>query len=93
MLRMSEDIQQEVGWNEMISFSDPFKLLSMATEFEKAGVITYAITLYTKVLDKYPDTFEAVAAKLALFLIAGRFESEGKKNMAISLVRRISTNR
>ncbi len=71
--------------------SGPFKLLNMANEFERAGVTTYAIDLYTKILDKFPGTFEAVAARLALFLIASRYETEGKKETAISLIRRIST--
>ena len=89
MLAMSENIQGENTWNEIVSPSGPFKLLSMANEFERAGVISYAIDLYTKILDKYPDTFEAVASRLALFLIASRYEQEGKKELAISLIRKI----
>ncbi len=90
MIGVSEDIHGENFRNDVISSTGPFKLLSMANEFEKAGVVSYAIDLYTKILDKYPDTFEAVASKLALFLIASRYESEGKKESAISLIRKIS---
>ncbi len=93
MLSVSEDVESENGRNEMVSSSTPFKLLSMANEFERAGVVLHAIDLYTKILDKYPETFEAVAAKLALFLIANRYECEGKKESAISLIRRISTTK
>ena len=52
-------------WNSMgdiTSTSDPFKLLNLANEFDRAGVLTYAIELYIKILDQYPDTLEAVAA-------------------------------
>lgn len=92
MIGVSEDIQGENFRNEIISSSGPFKLLSMANEFERAGVLTYAVDLYIKILDKYPDTFEAVASRLALFLIASRYEEEGNKESAISLIRRISTD-
>lgn len=90
MIGVSEDLHRENFRNEVISPSGPFRLLSLANEFEKAGVTSYAIDLYTKILDKYPDTFEAVASRLALFLIASRYESEGKKEPAISLIRKIS---
>lgn len=90
MIGVSEDIHGENVGNEVFSSPGPFKLLLMANEFEKAGVVSYAIDLYTKILDKYPETFEAVASKLALFLIASRYEREGRKESAISLIRKIS---
>jgi len=93
MLLAPEGNQGGYGPGEMTSPSGPFKLLNLANEFERAGVTTYSIDLYTKILDKYPDTFEAVAARLALFLIANRYENEGKKETAISLIRRISTQK
>lgn len=87
---MKEDINGENEQNDIIYSSSPFKLLSMANEFEKAGVVSYAIDIYMKLLDKYPETFEAVASRLALFLLAGRYEEEGKTESAISLIRKIS---
>lgn len=87
---MTEDIHGENDQDDSIYSSSPFKLLSMANEFEKAGVVSYAIDLYMKLLDKYPETFEAVASRLALFLLAGRYEEEGKTESAISLIRKIS---
>ena len=79
MIGVSENIQCENVRCEVTSSSGPFKLLCMANEFERAGVVSYAIDIYTKILDKYPGTFEAVASRLALFLIASRYECEGKK--------------
>ena len=90
MLFEPEEVRSEMGLGEVAYSSTPFKLLTMANEFEKAGVITYAVDLYAKILDKYPDTFEAVASKLTLFLIASRYECEGKKELAISLIRKIN---
>ncbi|MDI6810025.1 MAG: hypothetical protein QME66_13855, partial [Candidatus Eisenbacteria bacterium] len=52
MIGVSEDIYGENVRNEVFSPPGPFKLLSMANEFEKAGVVSYAIDLYTKILDK-----------------------------------------
>ncbi len=80
-------------WNSMgdiTSTSDPFKLLNMANEFDRAGVLTYAVELYIKILDQYPDTMEAVAARLAVFLIAKGYENEGNKETAIALVRKVT---
>ncbi|OGW57064.1 MAG: hypothetical protein A2Y48_09865 [Nitrospirae bacterium RIFCSPLOW2_12_42_9] len=91
MFSMPEEFSITNGMGEMTNFSAPFKLLSMANEFERAGVILYAVELYTKILDNYPDTFEAVASRLALFLIASRYENDGKKESAIAIIRRIST--
>lgn len=70
--------------------SCPFKLLSMANEFEKAGILSYAVELYMKIIDAHPDTFEAVASKFALFLIASRYELEGRIEEAISIIRKIN---
>ena len=73
-----------------IASRGPCKFLSIAKEFEKAGVVSYAIDVYTKIIDKYPDTFEAVASRLALFLIASRYEENGEKELAISLMKRLN---
>ncbi len=73
-----------------ITSRGPCKLLSMAGEFEKAGVVSYAIDVYTKIIDKYPDTFEAVASRLALFMIASRYEENGEKEPAIPLMKRLN---
>ncbi len=90
MRLMPGDVHGENDYDDSIYSSSPFKLLSMAMEFEKAGVVSYAVDLYMKLLDKYPETFEAVASRLALFLLAGRYEEEGKTESAISLIRKIS---
>lgn len=90
MFDVSRDIQDGNGGNDIISSPRPFKLLGIANEFERAGVVSYAIDLYMQILDKYPDTFEAVASRMALFLIASRYEQEGKTEPAIALVRKIS---
>ena len=76
--------------DEIITSPGPCKFLSIAKEFEKAGVVSYAIDVYTKIIDKYPDTFEAVASRLSLFLIANRYEENGKKELAIPLMRRLN---
>lgn len=89
MRLMPGDVYGENDYDDSIYSSSPFKLLSMAMEFEKAGVVSYAVDLYMKLLDKYPETFEAAASRLALFLIAGRYEQEGKTESAISIIREI----
>lgn len=75
---------------EIITSPGPCKFLNIAKEFERSGVVSYAIDVYTKIIDKYPDTFEAVASKLALFLIANRYEENGEKEPAIALMRRLN---
>ncbi len=75
--------------DEIIPSPDPCKFLSIAKEFEKAGVVSYAIDVYTKIIDEYPDTFEAVASRFALFLITSRYEENGEKELAISLMKRL----
>ena len=76
--------------DEIITSPGPCKFLNIAKEFEKAGVVSYAIDVYTKIIDKYPDTFEAVASRFALFLIANRYEENGEKELAIPLMRRLN---
>ncbi len=76
--------------DEIIPSPDPCKFLSIAKEFEKAGVVSYAIDVYTKIIDKYPDTFEAVASRFALFLIESRYEENGEKESAIPLMKKLN---
>jgi len=76
--------------DEIITSPGPCKFLNIAKEFEKAGVVSYAIDVYTKIIDKYPDTFEAVASRFALFLIANRYDENGETELAITLMRRLN---
>lgn len=74
---------------EITSTLTPANLFYLARECEKAGIISFAIDLYTEIFNKYPDTSEADESKIAIQSIADRYAAEGKMSLFISLLNRI----
>jgi tetratricopeptide (TPR) repeat protein len=61
------------------------RLLKVANGFEEQGNIHQAIALYSKILQKYPDSKEAEEARTALFNLAEKYLKEGNTYHALAL--------
>ncbi len=61
------------------------RLINIARDFENHGNIHQAIGLYTKILQKYPDSREAEESRLALFNLAEKYLQEGNTYHALAL--------